>query len=111
MKNCIRNLDTAISADFNTARETVKQCDIPLLSEIMLDGSPATPSEKPSNMLYLLSFMSHGIDKAIIAKDELNNLLDTIMKEFSMNLLSLRFRMAALKDEAEREAADDGKHN
>jgi len=109
LKTCIRNLETAIATQTKDARESVKQYNIPLLKEIELDGSPAKESEKPSDMLYLLSFMSHGIDKAIVAKDELNSLLDMLLKGFSLDLLNLRFRLAYMKNDAEQEA-DNGEH-
>lgn len=105
------HLYIALESPADTAKEVMIAEKLKLLDEIMLDGSPAQPSKKPSNMLYMLSYMSIHIDKAIIAKNELNALLDEFLRVYTSTLLSLRFRLAALKDEAEQEAADDGKHN
>lgn len=107
LKDCIRNLDTAMNTSFNNARDTVKQRNIPLLNDISSDGSPTEENGNPSNMLYMLSFMSAGIESAILAKNELSSLLDTILKEFSLDLLNLRFRLASTTSDAEQEG-DNG---
>ncbi len=107
LKRCIRNLEEVTKVKIASARDTVKEYGIPLLKEIMLDGSPDKPSENPSNMLYFLSCMSYGIDKAIIAKDELNDLLGKITDEFSSALLVQRFRLAVMKDEEKLEGENE----
>lgn len=97
------HLFIALDTPVDIAKKVMINESLELLKELSLDDSPAKKSENPSTMLYLLSFMSIHIDKAIIAKNELTASFDELLRTYTTNLLSLRYRLAEIKKEAEQD--------